>query len=87
MATIFPSDPEVNDEYQGYRYNGIAWKIIGIRLTEKYLTRQEADLLYAPLQASLSYDGGSSSTHTPALIIDGGLSEVDFVDLIDANAA
>jgi hypothetical protein len=29
MATIFPADPEINDEYQGYRYNGTSWDIIG----------------------------------------------------------
>jgi microcystin-dependent protein len=29
MATIFPADPQVNDEYQGYRYNGTSWDIIG----------------------------------------------------------
>ena len=86
MATIFPLDPEINDEYQGYRYNGTAWKIIGISLTTEYLTRQEADLLYQPL-ASTIYDGGNSSTYTPTLIIDGGLSEVDFVDILDANVA
>ena len=86
MATIFPLDPEINDEFQGYRYNGTAWKIIGISLTTEYLTRQEADLLYQPL-ASTIYDGGDSSTYTPDLIIDGGLSEVDFVDILDANAA
>jgi hypothetical protein len=29
MSTIFPADPDVNDEYQGYRYNGTSWDIIG----------------------------------------------------------
>jgi microcystin-dependent protein len=29
MSTIFPADPEINDEYQGYRYNGTSWDIIG----------------------------------------------------------
>jgi len=85
MATLFPLDPEVNDEYQGYRYNGAAWKFIGVKLITEYLTRQEADLLYSPLQESLAYDGGSSSTYTPDSIVDGGESEVDFVDLIDAG--
>jgi hypothetical protein len=39
MATIFPADPEINDEYQGYRYNGISWDIIGIDLTADYQPR------------------------------------------------
>jgi microcystin-dependent protein len=31
MATIFPTSPapQINDEYQGYRYNGTSWDIIG----------------------------------------------------------
>ncbi len=38
MATIFPTSPapQVNDEYQGYRYNGVSWDIIGIDLTADY---------------------------------------------------
>jgi hypothetical protein len=83
VATIFPVDAQIDDIFEGYRYNGIAWKIIGISLTEEYLTKQEADSLY---QAIVSiYDGGNSPTYTPTLIIDGGQSQVDFVDLIDAG--
>jgi microcystin-dependent protein len=31
MASIFPTSPapQVNDEYQGYRYNGTSWDLIG----------------------------------------------------------
>ena len=29
MSSIFPANPEVNDEFQGYRFNGISWDIIG----------------------------------------------------------
>ena len=41
MATIFPTSPapQVNDEYQGYRYNGTAWEIIGVDLTADYQPR------------------------------------------------
>lgn len=41
MATIFPTSPapQVNDEYQGYRYNGTSWDIIGVDLTGDYQTR------------------------------------------------
>jgi len=41
MATIFPSSPNVNDEYAGYRWNGSAWIIIGIDLAEDYATNNE----------------------------------------------
>jgi microcystin-dependent protein len=36
MSTIFPEDPEVNEEYNGYRWNGVAWQIVGIDLTQEY---------------------------------------------------
>jgi microcystin-dependent protein len=36
MSTIFPEDPEVNEEYNGYRWNGVAWQIVGIDLTADY---------------------------------------------------
>ena len=28
MSTIFPSNPNVDDIYQGYKWNGTAWKLI-----------------------------------------------------------
>ena len=34
MSTVFPLDPEINDEYLGYRFDGTSWKIIGLRLTK-----------------------------------------------------
>jgi microcystin-dependent protein len=36
MATIFPENPEVDDEFNGYRWNGVAWQIVGIDLTADY---------------------------------------------------
>jgi microcystin-dependent protein len=41
MATIFPTSPapQINDEYQGYRYNGTSWDIIGVDLTGDYQTK------------------------------------------------
>lgn len=36
MATIFPANPDVNDEYQGYKWDGTAWNIIGVDLTADY---------------------------------------------------
>ena len=36
MSTIFPENPEVNDESNGYRWNGVAWQIIGIDLSQEY---------------------------------------------------
>lgn len=36
MATIFPLNPNINDEYSGYRWDGTAWKIMGVDLTAQY---------------------------------------------------
>lgn len=32
MATVFPLNPQINDEYEDYRYDGESWKIMGVRL-------------------------------------------------------
>lgn len=36
MATIFPLNPQVGDEFGRYTWNGTAWKIIGVDLTYDY---------------------------------------------------
>lgn len=36
MATIFPPNPEIYDLYDGYRWNGTKWEIVGIDLTAEY---------------------------------------------------
>jgi hypothetical protein len=58
MSSIFPVDPEVNDEFQGYRFNGVAWKIIGVTLTDDY-----AEIVDGKISNSLipNLDGGNSS--------------------------
>ena len=43
MATIFPSNPTVGQVYQGYEWNGTAWIVIGIDLTEDYATQTYVD--------------------------------------------
>lgn len=62
MATIFPTSPapQVNDEYQGYRYNGTSWEIIGIDLFADYQTR-----ITGLSNTELGYlDGVTSSVQT-----------------------
>jgi hypothetical protein len=58
MSSIFPANPEVNDEFQGYRFDGTAWKIIGVDLTAEY-----AEIVDGKISASLipNLDGGNSS--------------------------
>lgn len=36
MATIFPLNPQINDLYEGYRWNGSKWTVVGIDLTADY---------------------------------------------------
>jgi hypothetical protein len=84
MATTFPLEAQVNDEYQGYRYNGTSWKFIGVKLVTEYLTRQQADLLYAPIQSN-TFEGGSSLSFTPTSVYDGGASLTDATSLIDGG--
>lgn len=36
MTSIFPANPQANDTHHGYKYNGFAWKIVGIDLTADY---------------------------------------------------
>lgn len=43
MATIFPTSPTIGDQYGGYEWNGTAWIIIGIDLTQDYITQAEFD--------------------------------------------
>lgn len=46
MSTIFPSNPQINDIYDGYIYTGTAWEIIGIDLNADYLTISNAASTY-----------------------------------------
>lgn len=36
--SIFPSNPSINEEYSGYRWDGEVWRVIGINLNEDYAT-------------------------------------------------
>jgi len=43
MATIFPLSASVGQVFNGYEFNGISWNIIGLDLTEDYVTEDEFD--------------------------------------------
>ena len=36
MTTPFPSSPSINDEFDGYRWDGVAWVLLGIDLEKTY---------------------------------------------------
>ena len=44
MSTRFPPNAQVNDEFEGYRFNGTAWKIIGVRITGDYVELVNGDI-------------------------------------------
>lgn len=51
--SIFPSNPEIGDEFSGKRWNGTAWEVIGVDLSRDYA-----------LESSfLSHTSASSSVH------------------------
>lgn len=43
MATIFPLDAEPGQIFNGYQFDGTSWNIVGIDLTEDYVTENEFD--------------------------------------------
>jgi hypothetical protein len=43
MPTIFPLSASVGQVFNGYEFNGTSWNIIGIDLTEDYVTEDEFD--------------------------------------------
>lgn len=51
--SIFPSNPQINDEFSGKRWNGTAWEVIGINLSRDYTLESEFD----------SHTSASSSVH------------------------
>lgn len=57
MTTIFPLNPQINDTYQNYYWDGTAWKISGIDLTADY-----PEII----------DGKISASVIPDLTLDGG---------------
>jgi hypothetical protein len=56
MSTIFPLSASVSQEFDGYRFNGTSWEIIGIDLTAEY-----AEIVNGKISASVvpDFDGGT----------------------------
>jgi len=63
MSTIFPVSASVNQEFNGYRFDGTTWDIIGINLTADYLENSTASATYlTQLSASNLYLSQSSAS-------------------------
>lgn len=68
MPSVFPLDPEINDTYQGYYWDGEFWKKQGIEITENYLEESSASATYlTQVNASTTYltQTSASSTYAP----------------------
>lgn len=56
MSTIFPGSASVGQVYNNYTFDGTAWNINGIDLTENYLEESSASTIYlAKVSASNTY--------------------------------
>lgn len=73
--SIFPSNPTIGDEYSGYRWDGEAWKVIGLDLNVDYATYDDPRLSDTRVPTDNSV--------TSAKISDGSIVNAD----ISASAA
>jgi hypothetical protein len=57
MSTIFPLSASAGQIFEGYQFNGTAWDIIGIDLTDNY-----PEIIDGKISASVipDLDGGSA---------------------------
>lgn len=82
MSTIFPGSASVGQVFDGYSFDGTAWNIIGIDLTENYLEESSASATYltqvsasntylTQTSASTNYltQSSASTSYTPSLIL------------------
>jgi len=68
MSTIFPGSASVNQIFQGYRYNGEKWELIGIDLTADY-----PEILEGKISASVIPDIFATTDY-----VDQEVGNVDF---------
>lgn len=65
MTSVFPLNPQNNDTYLGYYWDGEFWKKQGIEITENYLEESSASATYlTKVSASTTYATISSPTFT-----------------------
>lgn len=65
--SIFPSNPSVNDEFSGYRWNGEVWEVIGLDLNVDYATFNELSSASAAAilsRSALGYASASAYTQS-----------------------
>lgn len=85
MATIFPENPQVNDEYSGYRWNGVAWQIIGIDLTADYPVITNGTISDSAVPATVARVESPTFTGSVALPQTTSIGEVTHTEIQNLN--
>ena len=84
MSTIFPEDPEVDDEFNGYRWNGVAWQIIGIDLTADYPVMTSGKISDSAVPLTITRNESPTFTGTvnlPESTYIGNVSNIEIMSL------
>jgi microcystin-dependent protein len=81
MSSIFPANPEVNDEFQGYRFNGVAWQIIGIDLTADYPVITNGTISDSAVPATVARTESPTFTGTVELPITTNIGDVSHSEI------
>jgi microcystin-dependent protein len=87
MATIFPTSPapQINDEYQGYRYNGTAWEIIGVDLSADYPTLTNGIISVSAVPTSIARTESPTFTGTVTMPSSTNIGDVSHTEIQTLN--
>jgi microcystin-dependent protein len=81
MSTIFPLNPEVDDEFEGYRFDGVAWKIIGIDLTAEYPVITGGTISASAVPNSIARVEDPTFTGTVTLPVTTNIGDVTHIEI------
>jgi microcystin-dependent protein len=85
MASIFPLNPEVDDEFDGYRFDGVAWKIIGIDLTAEYPVITGGTISASAVPVSIARTESPTFTGTVGLPATTNIGDVSHTEIQTLN--
>jgi microcystin-dependent protein len=85
MSTIFPEDPEVDDEFNGYRWNGVAWQIVGIDLTADYPVMTSGKISDSAVPTTIARNESPTFTGTVVLPQGTSIGDVSHTEIMSLN--
>lgn len=85
MSTIFPEDPEVDDEFNGYRWNGVAWQIIGIDLTADYPVMTSGKISDSAVPLTIARNESPTFTGSVSLPENTSIGSVTHMEIMSLN--